>query len=260
MAEFYKEHWREIEAERLERYQRLFAWRPEMEPLLQRMDLRPGMHVLDFGCGPGLLAEEMARRVGDGGRVVGVDLNEAFLAGARERAHAAQMRNIAFVSGDGSAPLPDASFDRALCKNVLEYVTDAEETLRDLLRLLKPGGLLHISDSDWGFVLVHPWSPEDTRRLFEAAAPAFREPLIGRRLPGLLQRAGYVDIDVRVQAGVDRDGWLRPVLENNGSYARSQGGMPAAEVQRLLDQVDAAIAGGDFMMVLPQFSICARRP
>lgn len=260
MAEFYKEHWREIEPERLQRYERMFAWRPEIEPLIERMDLQAGMRALDFGCGPGFVAEAMARRVGDGGHVVGVGLNETFLARARGRVHAVHLCNIEFVSADGSTPVPDASLDRALCKNVLEYVTDAEATLRDVLRVLKPGGLLHVSDSDWGFVLVHPWSPEDTQRLFAAAATAFREPLVGRRLPGMLQRAGYADIDVKIQASVDREGWLRPVLENTGGYACAQGGMPAEDVQRLLQQVDTAIATGDFMMVLPQFSICARKP
>lgn len=260
MSEYYKSHWAEIEPERLARYERMFQWRPDMVSILERMTLAPGMRAVDFGCGPGFVAEAMAEHVGAKGSVVGVDLNETFLARARERAAAAGRTNLEFLSGDGSAPLPDASFDRALCKNVLEYVTDAEATLRDLHRVLASDGVLHISDSDWGFLLVHPWTPDETRDLFAAAGAAFREPLIGRRLPGLLKRVGFVDIDVRIQAGADLEGRLRPVLENMGGYARRPGGMAAERVAALLAKADAAIADGSFIAVLPQFSICARKP
>ncbi len=259
MSDYYKEHWREIEPERLQRYERMFVWRPEMEGILDRMDLRAGMRALDFGCGPGFVTEAMARRVGSAGAVVGVDLNETFLARARARAQAAGVQNLDYRSGDGSTPLPDASFDRALCKNVLEYVTDAEATLADIHRVLASGGMVHISDSDWGFLLVHPWSPADTQRLFTAAGAAVREPLIGRKLPGMLKRLGFVDIDVQIQAGADREGRLRPVLENMGGYARGPGGMDAGVVANLLRQADEAIARGEFIAVLPQFSIRARR-
>ena len=259
MSDYYKEHWREIEPERLQRYERMFVWRPEMEPILDRMDLHAGMRALDFGCGPGFVAEAMARRVGASGSVVGVDLNETFLARARERASTAGVTNLEYRSGDGSAPLPDATFDRALCKNVLEYVTDAEATLADVFRVLRSGGMVHISDSDWGFLLVHPWTPTETQQLFSAAGAAFREPLIGRKLPGMLKRIGFVDIDVQIQAGADREGRLRPVLENMGGYARGPGGMDASIVAALLARADAAIASGEFMAVLPQFSVRARK-
>ncbi len=258
MSEFYKEHWREIEPERLQRYERMFAWRPELAGVLERMSLRAGLQVLDFGCGPGFVAEAMADAVGPAGRVVGVDLNQTFI----ERAQARNSRrsDIAFVTSDGQVPAAAASFDRALCKNVLEYVTDAQATLNDLFRALKPSALLHVSDSDWGFLLVHPWTQQETARLFAAAAVAFREPLIGRRLPGMLQRAGFVNIDVQIQAGADREGRMRPVLENMANYARGAGGMPEMEVADLLQRADTAIASGDFMMVLPQFSIVAHKP
>ncbi len=258
MSEFYKDHWRDIEPERLQRYERMFVWRPELRAMLERMVLQSGLHVLDFGCGPGFVAEALADAVGPGGRVVGVDLNQTFIERAQARNN--HRTDIQFVTSDGQVPASALSFDRALCKNVLEYVTDAQATLNDLFRVLKPGGLLHVSDSDWGFLLVHPWSQQETAKLFAAAGVAFREPLIGRRLPGMLQRAGFVSIDVQIQAGADREGRMRPVLENMGNYARGAGRMPEAEVDGLLQRADAAIQNGDFMMVLPQFSIVAHKP
>ena len=258
MSEYYKEHWREIEPERLQRYERMFVWRPELAGMLARMSLRSGLRALDFGCGPGFVAEAMADAVGRTGHVLGVDLNQTFI--ERAQARNRNRSDIEFVTSDGQVPAAAASFDRALCKNVLEYVTDAQATLSDLFRVLKPGGLLHVSDSDWGFLLVHPWTQQETTRLFAAAAVAFREPLIGRQLPGMLQHAGFVDIDVQIQASADREGRMRPVLENMANYARGAGGMPETEVMGLLQRADAAIASRDFMMVLPQFSIVAQKP
>ena len=57
----------------------MFRWRPEMAPLLAPAALEPGLHVADYGCGPGMLSLELARRVGPDGRVHGVDINPLFL-------------------------------------------------------------------------------------------------------------------------------------------------------------------------------------
>ena len=84
MAEstFYTDHWRQIEDERVERYERMFAWRDGNEMLLAPLGLGPGARVLDYGCGPGFMALGMARLIGSTGRVYGVDLNARFVADA----------------------------------------------------------------------------------------------------------------------------------------------------------------------------------
>ena len=71
MAEstFYTDHWQQIEDERVERYERMFAWRDGHAVLLAPLGLRPGSRVLDYGCGPGFMALGMAGLVGSTGRV-----------------------------------------------------------------------------------------------------------------------------------------------------------------------------------------------
>ena len=259
--DFYRSHWQHIEDDRLARYERMFVWRPEQNALLERLQLSPGQQVLDFGCGPGFVTLEIARRVGVTGHAWGVDLNETFLQRARDRAAAEGIAaQVTYLQADGAAPLPDASIDRVLCKNVLEYVPDFRATLAAHLRLLRPGGMIHVADSDWGFLVVEPWTPAEINEMFAAAAGAFREPLIGRRLPGALTELGYVDVRVAIDAGADRDGRMRPVLENMAGYARSLGGMTLERATGLLARIDAALAAGTYLCVLPQFAITARKP
>ena len=130
---YYKDHWVEIEPERLEAYEQMFEWRPQNAPLLEPAQLAPGQVVVDYGCGPGGLAVELARRVAPTGRVHGVDLNAAFLERAAARAHREAVDSlVTWHRCDGDKlPLDSRLADRLVCKNVMEYVPDvARDTLR----------------------------------------------------------------------------------------------------------------------------------
>jgi 2-polyprenyl-6-hydroxyphenyl methylase / 3-demethylubiquinone-9 3-methyltransferase len=96
-----------------------------------------GLTLLDVGCGGGLLAEEFA---GLGCQVTGLDPSEASLDTAREHARQAGLE-IAYQSGVGEhLPFADASFDIVICCDVLEHVNDLEQVIKEIARVLKPGG------------------------------------------------------------------------------------------------------------------------
>jgi ubiquinone/menaquinone biosynthesis C-methylase UbiE len=256
---FFTDHWRSIEEERIARYERMFVWRAEQASLLEPAAIEAGQHVLDFGCGPGFLTAELARRVGGAGRAVGVDINARFVVDANARAGVQQ--NLAYVQLAGEQlPFADATFDRAIAKNVLEYVPDLPTTLRELHRVLKPGGRLHAIDSDWGFVIVEPWPRATIERFFDAAAPAFKEPLIGRRLAGSMIRAGFGDLNVRILAAADRNGGTMPVMRNMASYVKTFRRIPDAEIDALMAELEAGITAGTYLFVLPQFLVTATKP
>ena len=83
---YYRDHWAAIEPNRLERYKNMFQWSAAYEALLDTAQIEPGQTVADFGCGPGAMLVEMARRAGAGGQVHGLDINLDFVASAREKA------------------------------------------------------------------------------------------------------------------------------------------------------------------------------
>ncbi len=114
---FFRDHWADISPESLEDYQEMFTWRPEMAPLLASADLEPGQVVVDYGCGPGGLALELAGRTGPSGHVHGVDLNAEFVRMARQALAGAGFAAFTTVHHvtDDRIPLSDAKADRLVC-------------------------------------------------------------------------------------------------------------------------------------------------
>jgi SAM-dependent methyltransferase len=118
----------------------------------------PGEAVLDVACGAGVVAVAAARAVGPTGRVLGVDLADAMVQASRQRAQDLCLGHAAFERMDAEQlTLPDASFDLALCALGLMYVPDSEAALRELHRVLRPGGRAVLAV--WGERARCGWAP-----------------------------------------------------------------------------------------------------
>lgn len=170
---------------------------PAQVRLLQCAALRPGEHVLDVASGTGLVAFAAADRVGDSGRVLGVDLSGEMVAQARSHADAAVHANVAFERMDAEAlALPDAGFDAALCALGLMYVPEPEQALREMRRVLKPGGRAVLAV--WGARVRCGWS--DVFPIVDAEVQGDVCPLFFRlgeqqALAGLCAAAGFTAIE-----------------------------------------------------------------
>ena len=105
--------------------------------------LKPGLRVLDFGCGPGAISMGLAEAVAPEGELHGIDMEETQIERARAIAKEQGLTNALFHVGDVTdLPFVDAYFDIAHCHNVLMHVPDTRAVLAEVKRVLKPGGII----------------------------------------------------------------------------------------------------------------------
>jgi len=117
-------------------------------------------HIVDIGCGAGIDSLIAARMTGPTGRVVGVDMTPAMLHKARQSAARAGLQNVEFREGYGEAlPVPDDWADVVISNGVLNLMPDKSAGLREMARVLKPGGRLQIGD-----ILVQKAVSENAKR------------------------------------------------------------------------------------------------
>jgi len=143
--------------------------------LVETAALAPGMRVLDVACGTGIVARLAAAQVGSTRSVVALDANEPMLVVARAQP-APMGAQIEWRQGDATnLPFPDEQFERVLCQHGLQYVPDRAAALREMKRVLAPGGQLAVStfSQSSGYQIF-----ERTAALFvgEQAAAIMREP------------------------------------------------------------------------------------
>jgi ubiquinone/menaquinone biosynthesis C-methylase UbiE len=154
--------------------------------------LRSGQDLLDVGCGPGQITIGLADRVAPG-RVIGVDREIAIVDQARELG----ARNVEFQVGDAYAlPFDSETFDVVHAHQVLQHLTDPVRALSEWRRVLRPGGLLAVRDSDYSAFAWAPVDPMLDRWLALHRHVTQRNGAqadAGRYLLGWVQRAGFSD-------------------------------------------------------------------
>lgn len=110
------------------------------ERLLEHAEVAPGEHILDAGCGTGIVARTAAARVGPGGNVVGLDINHGMLTEARRQD---TDQTVSWETGAlEELPFDESTFDVVLSQQVLQFVPDRAKALEELRRVLAPDGRL----------------------------------------------------------------------------------------------------------------------
>ena len=156
--------------------------------------LQPDAAVLDMGCGPGTITAGLARRAGT---VVGVDTSAEMVESARRLAAESGADNASFKVGSAcELPFGDRSFDVVYAHQLLQHLSDPVQALREARRVLRPGGLVAVRDSDYGTMVHAPVEAALQHWLglyHEVAAANGGEPDAGRFLPGWVRAAGFVE-------------------------------------------------------------------
>ncbi|EFL18570.1 2-heptaprenyl-1,4-naphthoquinone methyltransferase [Streptomyces sp. C] len=162
-------------------------------------ELRPGMRVLDVGCGPGTITADLAELVSPGGHVTAVDAAADVLEQAA--AYAAERglsEAVDFATADVHAlRFPDDSFDVVHAHQVLQHVGDPVQALREMRRVCRPGGIVAVRDADYAAMTWYPATPglEEWQSLYRRVARANGgEPDAGRRLLSWARAAGFTDV------------------------------------------------------------------
>ena len=115
--------------------------------IIQHLALKPGMKVLDFGCGPGRLTIPVAKQIGPTGEVTALDIQAGMLQRVRTKALAENLGNIQFIQGGaGERKLGHKQYDRALLVTVLGEIPDRKAVLAEIFDSLKPGGILSVTE------------------------------------------------------------------------------------------------------------------
>jgi arsenite methyltransferase len=158
--------------------------------VLEALKPAAGEHVLDIGSGPGLLAYDIAASVGPTGRLSGIDASSAMVAMAAKRC--AGQPWAEFRIGDaGKLPFPDHSFGVAVSTQVYEYLPDVPAALRELRRILRPGGRAVIMDTDYGSLVINTEDPTRMARVLAAWDEHFAHGDLPRTLSRQLRDAGF---------------------------------------------------------------------
>jgi ubiquinone/menaquinone biosynthesis C-methylase UbiE len=108
--------------------------------------LREGFHVLDYGCGPGGYVKPVADLVGEAGRIYALDISPLAIQMVKKTAAKNQLTNVETILSDSNTGLLDDSIDAVLLYDVFHDLTDQNEVLEELHRVLKPDGVLSFSD------------------------------------------------------------------------------------------------------------------
>lgn len=158
---------------------------------LRAAGARIGETALDIGCGPGYLTKELALSVGPSGSVVGLDISEAMLSLAGVRCEA--LSQVTLVeAGTDRLPADDSSIDLVCALQVLAYVSNLDEALAEIKRVLKAAGRLVILDTDFEGLV---WESRDRARMQSVLAAYDAHcawPDLPRILPRALAQAGLI--------------------------------------------------------------------
>ena len=214
--------------------------------LLDCVGIKSGMACLDAGCGGGDVTCELARRVGQTGTVVGLDMDQVKLDIARQEAKEQNCTNVEFHYADISKAQGKAEFDRVYARFLLTHLQDPLDALLRLQSFLKPGGVGIFEDIDFSGYYTYPESEAHTKHCTlyaQAVRSRGGDPNIGQRLPVLVQQAGFKKIQIQIVQPVALEGDVKLItpitMENIAETVLEEGLASQEEVDAIVRKLYA---------------------
>jgi len=229
---------------------------------IDALSLSNGDQVLDVGCGTGLLAHDMSSLVGPDGGILGVDLSADMLALAAQRCQG--LDHVAFKSGDAeNLPVESESFDALTCVQVLLYVVDVPKALREMRRVLRPGGRVAIIETDWRGAVLSSANDALTRRILQAWDDSVPSPHLPTRLGKLLGEEGFLMTRVEAIPIINTSrapgGFSVDMTRELAGYAIERGAISESEKNAWLEDLRAKSDDGAYFFCVNRFLFAAVR-
>ena len=244
------------------------AYGPVGRRVLEEAGVGPGMRVADFGCGVGATSGELARLVGPGGHVTGIDYSGAQCEQARQVCAARGITNATFVEASAYATgLPRASFDAVYCRFLLLHLTDPGAALREMREVLKPGGILVVED---GNLLTAGSMPPGATQAFvdlfgRLAAARNLNYGLADNLFQLVRDAGFPEPDIFIHQPAFARGDEKLLAQLSvveiGPACVQEGLLTQVELDRTLADMERDALNPDVLVICPRMSLVwARKP
>lgn len=245
------------EVKRLQLLNQLYG--PGTEQLILQAGLKPGMAVVDMGCGSGNISCWLAQQVGEQGSVTGVDVSPAQIEQAGLQAQGLGLKNTTFRTADIYHPgLPAGQFDLVYCRLVLMHLTHPLDALQQLQRLLKPGGRLVCEEMDLNSLTsVPPCSAVDRIRdlnlaISDRRGQHFR---LGTSLFQLFLQLGFAQPEVSFNQPVALRGEKKRLVEISFSQFApllvAEELATQTEIEAVLQQLITFTANPSNLLVMP---------
>jgi ubiquinone/menaquinone biosynthesis C-methylase UbiE len=233
---------------------------PGAQRVLVQAGIRPGMRVADIGCGVGMVTNMLSRLVGPKGNVVGVDASKDQIEQARKLLPV-DAANISFVAASAlSTGLPSDSFDLVYCRFLLIHLSDPQQALAEMSRILKPNGILVCEDGDLTSAGSQPPSKLNAfADLFGRLGPVKGvDYTLGKHLFQMFIRAGFNKPEITFNQPVIARGEEKRLLELSVAEAKQSfvgaGLITAEEIESTVAEMGRLAADETILAVMPRMS------
>ncbi len=226
------------------------------------LELGPLERVLDAGCGLGDDVFRMAELMAPSGFVVGLDSSAKLIEKAKsdERSRAFP---VEFQVGDlRQLPFAEETFTRCRIDRVLQHVPEPQVAISELVRVLKPGGILLAYDNDWGTFSVTSQDKRITRLLENAWCDSFANSWIGRELPGYFIETGLSNVTVHPSVSLIADFDTADKVYNlrqTVQRAIAAGNIFTGEGSAWVTELQARARAGSFAVALTAYTVVGRK-
>jgi ubiquinone/menaquinone biosynthesis C-methylase UbiE len=229
---------------------------------LRMLALRPGERVLDVGCGPGFLTAEIAAEVGASGLVRAVDNSDAMVGLARARCE--KLPAVEIAPGDATRlDFPADAFDAAVSVQVHEYVKDVGAGLRELHRVLRPGGRLLLVATDWDSIVWASSDRERMARVLDAFEEHLADPHLPTRLAPLFREAGFetprCEVVVQLNCELEEKSYSAGLLDLIHRFVPGRRGVSQREADAWAEELRLRGQRGEHFFSLNQYFFLAAR-